>query len=328
MSSPLSLRTDELEVQLDPDRGADILGVVDRQTGSQILYRTPWADSAQLGVWAPDSRQAWVAAYRGGWQLLCPNAGDASERKGGTWGFHGEACMLRWTVVESAPTEAQLSVRLSQAPLSIRRHVEVFGASLRVRDTVRNEGRVPVAVSVLEHVAFGAPLVGPGASLWSGARSLRAADRPWPGLAPYAEAAFAALAPMSLPEGGPGQAGLGFLTDFDDHWAAITSCDADLGVALAWNGETLPHAWLWLEGNATEGLPWYRSEYIVGIEPTSTIPATGVEAVEREGGNLIELAPGDETSSTVTLTVHHDRRPVTGMTLDGKMTFATSGSSR
>ncbi|PKW18850.1 DUF4432 family protein [Saccharopolyspora spinosa] len=321
MTTELELRNDHLAVQLTPDRGADITALTDARTGAQLLYRTPWADSAQPGPWAPESRQSWQALYQGGWQLLCPNAGDASNVAGGTWGFHGEACLLRWTVEESTSDSATLSVRLSQAPLRIRRQVVLDGSVLKVEDTFRNESPDPVSVAIVHHPAFGAPLVTPGARIASGAQKLTVDPTSGPVVEAGATLAWPVSELSTLPPGGPGQATLAYFGDFTEHWVSITSADGDLGVVMAWNGDVLPNAWLWFEGNATPGLPWYRTEYVFAAEPASTIPAGGVEQARANGGNLVEIAPRGSVSTAVCLAVHHDSRPVTGMDLTGRITF-------
>ncbi|MEU5848382.1 DUF4432 family protein [Saccharopolyspora shandongensis] len=319
MATDLELRNDHLAVRLTPDRGADITALTDARTGAQLLYRTPWADSAQPGPWAPESRQSWQALYQGGWQLVCPNAGDASNVAGGTWGFHGEACLLRWRVEESTSDSAVLSVRLSQAPLRIRRRVELAGPVLRVADEFHNESPDPVSVTIVHHPAFGAPLVTPGTRIAAGAQKL--AIDPTSGMEPGATLSWPVPALSTLPPGGPGQAALAYFEDFTEHWVSITSADGDLGVAMAWNGDVLPNAWLWFEGRATPGLPWYRTEYVFAAEPASTIPAGGVEHARATGGNLVEIGPRESVATEVCLAVHHDPRPVTGMDLTGRITF-------
>jgi hypothetical protein len=325
VATELVLQNDRLTVKLTPDRGADITALTDARTGAQLLYRTPWADSAQPGPWAPESRQSWQALYQGGWQLLCPNAGDASEVAGGTWGFHGEACLLRWAIDESTSDSAALSVRLSQAPLRIHRRVVLDAATLRVQDTFHNESPDPVSVAIVHHPAFGAPLVTPGTRIASGARKLVVDETSGPVVAAGAELAWPVAELSTLPPGGPGQATLGYFGDFTEHWVSITSADRGLGVAMAWNGDVLPNAWLWFEGNATPGLPWYRTEYVLAAEPASTIPAGGVERAKATGGNLVEIGPHGSVSTTVCLAVHHDPRPVTGVDLTGRITFEGDG---
>ncbi|MFB6551113.1 DUF4432 family protein [Streptomyces sp. NPDC056405] len=312
MDDELHLRSRDLDVVVTPEWGADIATVRDRHTDSQILYRTPWADSAHRGAWAPDSQQAWQAQYRGGWQLLCPNAGDAARVAGGTWGFHGEASLLRWQVTARTRSSAALSVRLSQAPVRIRRNVAVHGPLLRVTDTFVNESRGSVDMAVVHHPAFGAPLVSPGARIATGARTLSHHDEP------HVRKPWTGSGLCTLPEQG---ATLAYLSDFDGHWASITREDGSLGVVLAWEGSALPHAWLWFEGRSTTALPWFGTEYVVAVEPASTIPATGVEKVSRDGGDLITLTGLSRISTTVDLAVHHDPRPVAGLRPDGTIIF-------
>ncbi len=46
--------------------------------------------------------ERWIEAYPGGWQLLLPNGGDECTEQGVTWGFHGEAALVPWTVLDQS----------------------------------------------------------------------------------------------------------------------------------------------------------------------------------------------------------------------------------
>ena len=68
------LRSDELLVRVDPSHGGEILDLVDLRTGRQLLGRPPFG-SVPPAVGDLDE-ETWTASYRGGWQVLFPNAGS------------------------------------------------------------------------------------------------------------------------------------------------------------------------------------------------------------------------------------------------------------
>jgi hypothetical protein len=95
----LVLRSSSLIALVDPAHGAEILELVDSHTGSQLLGRPPYQPAAPH---AGDlDEETWTAAYRGGWQLVAPNAGNACSVEGVRHGFHGAASNGSWTVAEA-----------------------------------------------------------------------------------------------------------------------------------------------------------------------------------------------------------------------------------
>jgi len=114
----LVLSNDCLRVVLLPGKGCDILSVVEQVTGIDILFKTPWSESIiPSGVLGADSTVNWLSQYRGGWQLLCPNAGSPRVANGTTRGYHGEAALLPWRVLDHSSLEARLAVDLLGAAL-------------------------------------------------------------------------------------------------------------------------------------------------------------------------------------------------------------------
>jgi hypothetical protein len=73
-----------------------------------------------------------------------------------------------------------------------------------------------------------------------------------------------------VPRSGVQREIFGWLHDFSEHWASVTSLDLGLTVRVAWDGRHLPYAWLWQELNATENFPWFQRARAVAIEPAST----------------------------------------------------------
>ena len=316
----LTLANEQVELTIDLERGADIVSLVDRRTGVDVMFRTPWAKRAETVarsgslLWHESSMGAWLESYAGGWQLLCPNAGDPTGRAGTTHGFHGEAAVVPWTLLEAGPQSARLRVELHTSPLTIDRTVSLAGPVVALDDLVRNESPVTVELDYQHHPAFGAPLLAPGAVIETGARTFvtdpgearwsfdAGAAFPWPG-----EPALDRLPQYDEP-----RVLLGWLTDLAEPWAAIRNPELDLGVALRWNADLMPYAWLWQELHATEGYPWYRRAYVTAIEPSSTTTG-GPQRVS------LRLSGGAALEARIRLALCRGRSPIRSVDEDGNV---------
>jgi hypothetical protein len=281
----LVLRNEHLEVIVLPGKGADIYSVIDRQTGVDVLFRSPWGwrDPATVPS-TGDSQVDWLARYPGGWQLLVPNAGPEREHDGVRRGFHGEAALVGWTVEARTADSTELTVDLVTAPLRLRRNLALDGRALVVTDQIRNTSPAPVPVMCVQHAAFGAPFVDGRCRIDTSARTVITA-------AGYDEVADIHVVP------GPEQRRSVFagLTGFDDAWVSISSPAAGFGVRLNWDAGVLPHAWLWQEIHGVRGFPWFGRAYVVGVEPANVLPDDDLAAAPL-------LAGGDEWRTSVTLT--------------------------
>lgn len=307
------LRTKLAEAVLLPEKGADILSLIDRRTGVDLLWKSPWSMPPRAqGRWNAEDEPEWLERYPGGWQLLCPNGGTASPPVPGArvWGFHGEASRIPWTVTEQSSNaqtaQVQLSTRLTRAPLRLWRQVVLDGARLTIHESVTNTGPDPIEIMWSHHPAFGAPLMGPSSRIETGARSVTADDlapgtdlvpgerSPWP-LASTVHGSDVDLS--RLPPSGRPRATFAYLHDFEEASYAISNPDIDLGVALTWDRDLFPYAWLWQELNATPGPPWWRQAYVTAIEPATTMPGQGIATARDHGARLWRLA-AEETTTT------------------------------
>ena len=75
-----------------------------------------------------------------------PNDGDECVGQGVTWGYHGEAALVPWTVTGTGGTWATLETRLFTVPLRIEREFTLDGPVLRLAETVTNESPADLEV--------------------------------------------------------------------------------------------------------------------------------------------------------------------------------------
>ena len=64
------LTSDALEATIAPERGADIVQVVDRATGTPLFAESPTGLARAAHGSSTDSMAGWMRGYPGGWQLL------------------------------------------------------------------------------------------------------------------------------------------------------------------------------------------------------------------------------------------------------------------
>ncbi|WP_313894031.1 hypothetical protein [Psychrobacillus sp.] len=99
---------------------------------------------------------------------MFPNAGDDSFYNGVTYNYHGEACQVPWRYEFVNQTDLivviKFSTRLYKTPYSIERIVtiDVTEQSLRVEESITNNGEQDLFVEWGQHIAFGEPFIGPG----------------------------------------------------------------------------------------------------------------------------------------------------------------------
>jgi Domain of unknown function (DUF4432) len=315
----VELSSAELGVTLLPAKGCDVLELVDRGSGVDVLLKTPWTPG-RIPVHAPSSFEAWIEAYPGGWQLLLPNGGDATVEHGVEWGFHGEAALVAWRVEELEQTRAVCSAELVTAPLGVSRVVSLDGPVLRIEEAVTNGADQAIEVMWGHHPALGAPFLEPGCTISAPARVFHTDDRaPGTGLAagvvsewPHAALEAGGTVDLSvIPPADERRAVLGYLTDFEEGRYRVSNPRLGLELELRWPLELFPAAWFWQELRASAGYPWYRRLYTTALEPNSSWPGPGLGNVRAKGGSPLLLGAGETRTAIVEAELRRVRRVAT-----------------
>jgi hypothetical protein len=333
----LVLSNRHIEVTILPDKGADIYALVDRRTGVDVLFKSPWGLRSP-GPWlrAASTMERWVEAYPGGWQLLLPNGGDECTEGGVTWGYHGEAALVPWQVLGRAEQAATLETELFSVPLRVHREFLLDGPVLRLTETVTNTSPTGLEVMWSHHPAFGAPFLDRGCLLSAGATSVLADDEaPGTLLAPGSRhgwpvartAAGGDLDLRMIPGPDDSRAVLAYLGDFTSGYFAITNPRLRLGVGLRWPLDPFGHAWLWQEVTSGEGWPWYRRAYAVAVEPASTIPGHGMSAARAKGYPGVRFAAGQARQVVLEAVLFEATTAVTGIAEGGRVRLASEETS-
>ena len=326
----IRLANGAIEVAVEPDQGAEIL-FVGRPGGRNVLATYDWSAPlrASRSSTYGDPLADWLSEYRGGWQELFPNAGDACVVNGVALPFHGEVSRARWDVV-SQTAQALVLRTPARLPLVLERRMRLApgAATLLIDETVRCDAGVPVDFLWGHHPAFDA-VAGATIDLPAGVvvtasdvyRLPRIDLEPgsrgvWPNVPGLGGGPPVALDRVPV---GPVER-LAFLSGFGSRtWAAIRGFEPGLGMAMAWDAATFPGAWLWWELGGP-GHPWYGRARIVAIEPHAADRADGLAAaIER--GKAHRVRPAEARSAWLTMSLFDaDERPVLGVDRAGTVT--------
>lgn len=240
----MTLRSDTLSAELAV-AGAAVLSLTDRETGTEFLLRTPWADED----WtddppSPSTSETWHRRYPGGWHTLIPHAGEGRETGGVSHPFHGEAAWRRWRVEAVGESSCRLGVLLRTVPLAVTRTFELVGGSLTVTQTVLNVSRRPVSLTWTEHPVLGEVFVSPSTTV-------HLDDR---------------LLDLAFPTNGSSAGG--FRTEPSRGNASVHNPATGAFARLGWDAQLFPFAHVWQEHH-TDRFPWWGAVSGFAIEPAS-----------------------------------------------------------
>jgi galactose mutarotase-like enzyme len=310
--------TGAIRAVLDPDHGGEILSL-GTPGGPNVLFEAPWKPQASPGDW--------LGRYRGGWQVMFPNAGGASEVDGMVHPLHGEAS------VEPAEVRARTngSVMLCwDVPLGLRLErtisLDAERPVVRVEDVVTNPSGRSLRYALGQHPAFAAR---PGMRLDLPPGRLEVeAGFEWPeidlrpgtsGEWPHAPRKDGSTARVDV-VADPVVERILYLPDRPAGWGALRDPATGTGVALAWDAAAFPHVWMWEAMHPTRP-PFLGHERLVTIEPVSCWPSGGLaETIARGQARTIESGERHAAWTTLALFGATDV-PVTGVDRDGRVTL-------
>jgi hypothetical protein len=186
--------------------------------------------------------------------------------------------VVPWVVDEVTPTTLSLHVELFLVPVLIRRTIALEGRGFSQVDTLSNLSDTTLEFDYASHPAFGNAFLDAGCRIDTGARRFTAdpssasmlaagSEHTWP----WAETASGRRIDLrEVPAPGAPRSLFGWLDDFSQSWASITSRELGVGARIEWDGAHLPYAWLWQELNGIQEFPWYGRARALAIEPSST----------------------------------------------------------
>jgi galactose mutarotase-like enzyme len=330
------METDAFRLFVLTGKGGDILEFRDKRTDTDVLWHADHNWTPPGDRYVPSARTTtWLDHYPGGWQVNLPIAGFGREIAGSEYGLHGESALIPWeaTVTERSDEAIalELAVDLVRYPFRYERELRLpMGASrLEVDERVTNEGAVELEYVWQQHVALGAPLLGPEARLdLPASGGVTESDSPtfesgrlafdetfdWPH-APTRDGGTADLRQIPGPDADLHD--LCYAIDLDAGWYALTNPDRDLGFALTFPVDPFECVWYWQPFGGFYESPYFGRNYNVGLEPTTAHPSGSLPDAQRENGTMKTLAPGETVSASFTAVTYSGYESVSEVATDG-----------
>lgn len=282
-----------LEVDLHPDRALDL---------GQVTYRgVPLAWLSPVGMSAPTLAESrgheWLRSFGGGLLSTCglDTFGPPTLHEGIEYPQHGRvgvtpASITRTEVADDilsvAGTVRQTIVFGENLLLERTWTADVGGSTLRLTDTVRNEGLTDAGHMVLYHVNVGWPLLDESAMLEIPSREVTPRDKD-------ARSGAGRWHQIEPPQDGFREQVFGH--DFRDQSTATVAIDnpgLDIRLELAFDTSTLPALHQWKMSG--------EGHYVMGLEPVNVNCFTG-RAGAAAAGILPVLRRGREITYSLEL---------------------------
>ncbi len=282
-----------LEVDIHPDRALDL---------GQVTYRgVPLAWVSPVGMSSPalaESRgNEWLRSFGGGLLATCglDTFGPPTVVDGVEYPQHGRVGVTPASLTRAEIVGDQLivsgSVRQTTVfgeNLVLQRtySADLGGSTLRLTDTVRNEGLADVGHMVLYHVNIGWPLLDESATLDVASREVTPRDED-------ARAGAGRWHQIEPPQHGYREQVFGH--DFRDHGMVSVGIDnpgLDVRLELAFDSATLPAMHQWKMSG--------EGHYVMGLEPVNVNTFAG-RAGAAAAGVLPVLRRGREVTYSLEL---------------------------
>lgn len=328
----IELRSDSLRAVVDADRGGQIL-FLGRPDGPNALFHEPWPAPLPAGTSMTygSGTLDWLSHYRGGWQVMFPNAGSECTADEVPHPVHGEVSSAPAGVIEQSTGHLVLR-SATRLPVRIERRLAVAAdrPALRIDERIQNESDRPYAYIWGHHPALA---VGPGVRIDLPLGPLHvdeAFDHPDNDLEP----GTAGMWPeVRLRRGGTTRLDriaegvverVCSLPDRPAGWAAVRDPTTGRGVALAWDILAFPHLWLWTQMGGSR-FPFYGRARLLGLEPVSCWPGDGLaRAIDR--GQARVVGPHGSATGWITMALFEATDDaVVGVDAAGGVSTAAAG---
>jgi galactose mutarotase-like enzyme len=278
----ITLHDGDLTLTIAPERGAEARSL--EAGGVELLYQAPWSP-APLPP-GPIDALPWEQAWRGGWQLLWPNAGAACTVDAVPHGFHGGGSVAEFSVIEQDMARVLLGCELGG--LVCERGFALRDGRVRATASIRNDGAEATSLILVEHLILGGRLAAEGTSI--ALEGGRVIGQEWDGTPAAAVQAWPLLGEEDLSVLPATTSRFVVVRELAAGTARVTAPDG-LTLDLHFDRAAFPHLWLWEERFGATQEPWNGEGECLAVEPAS-VPSTDGLAGAIERGEATELAPG------------------------------------
>ena len=333
------LENEIVRITVLADKGADIYSFVHKPTDTDFMWKTPWGvrDPSKSVPPTGDPSSIWLDFYEGGWQTVVPHGGYSDQIYGADFGIHGDVNLIPWDTVVVEDTPQLVSVRFSaksvRMPMKVTKILTLVSGSptLKVEESVTNEGEEDLDVVWLEHIAIGAPVLSdksrlfvPESKLLSHPESIDTNSKLEPdfiGDWPNMNAKDGSVLDFSrIPTKEDRSLDMAYMTEMSEGWYALLNEETNIGWAVSYPVETFKYLWYWRNFGGGYGYPWYGRCYNAGLEPCTSFGNGGIKQAQ-ENGSALNIGSGATVSVTITAGPFTGTGIVNRVDLDGNVTF-------
>lgn len=313
----VELESRELRLRISSNRGAEIQQLLHKPTDTELMWSGHPA-IVRNEVAPPSVNRVegnFLDHFSGGWQVVLPTAHSPTTYRGASFGQHGEAALLPWSIQVTCDDPERLevvfTVELRNAPLLVERRIGLKGATVSVAERVTNLGSTAHDVQWGQHITFAGEALPAGTTLSVGGSPQIAVPQlsspsyrfapgitEWPTVrrvdGTHEDASL--LGPDDGTDGhlivGPLAVGE-VLVRPPSHLPALT---------LSWDANVHPFCWFWEVLGGYDAWPLWGRHRLVAIEPFNVPVETLTESIE--GGRATSIAPGATIANIFRLTAH------------------------
>ena len=314
----LVLENEALRVTVVPSMGGHVASLVDRVAGRELLWRNPRMTPrpAPFGAWFDD----W---WSGGWDEIFPS-GDQGRLHGETLPYMGELWCLPWQAA-SRRADARASITgsvdttIAAARFERRLELRAGEAILRAIYRIENHDVRPLPFTWGIHPAFAVTSAHrvdhPATEMLVGVSSdpslgVAGATYRWPDLPDPTSPGGVRDARRVRPREDAVFGGH-WATDLADGWLALTDTGARRGLAIAFDRDVFPDAWLW------QVYGGWRGHHHLALEAWTSRPMD-LEGAQAAGRARV-LEPGAALETEVAFVLHDGLDRVSSVRRDGDL---------
>ena len=300
------MENDLIKIMILADKGADIYSFIDKETDTDILWKTPWGVRDPKITVPPtgDPASVWLDFYEGGWQTVLPNGGYPGNVKGADLGLHSDVNNIPWDVkiLKNSPEEvsAVFIAKSLRYPLNIERKLTIINKSkiLQIEQTVHNEGEESIEIVWLEHIALGEPIISKNSKLFvpndstilTHPEDVEETSKLAPnykGSWPYAKLKNGdEIDFRKIPSKQDRSLDMAYISEMEKGWYAIRNEKSNLGWVVSYPKEIFKYLWYWRNFGGAFGYPFYGRSYNAGLEPCTSYNNNGLEESVNNGTSL------------------------------------------
>jgi hypothetical protein len=317
------LENAHVRVVVLPAKGADIYELVDRQTGIDILFKTPWGLKPP-GAPAREGTEdtPFLQNYAGGWQELFPSAGDPCIYRDKPVAFHGEVATSSWTENPLVDTERELAVEFAvqcqNPPLRLSRVIRLQATSPTITIEERVDNHYDSSADFVwgHHCVLGPPFIEEGVrfdlaaqwlstptQLWEETARLQAGQRsPWP-MAQDKWGSRVDLTRVAGPDAGSHDDV--YITGLSQGRAVVHNPRLDLAFVMTFDHHLFPWVVSWQPFGGAKAMPLAGS-YGLGVEPWTS--RLNLEDAAK-AGDAVSLGAGQSLETVLSVTLMHPSGP-------------------